>query len=67
MPLTASSMASKIKTYVEVVIRASGPVDVSRQDAVLNAMCQGIIDEITKNGIVTTSDAQGGTNTGTIS
>lgn len=67
MPLTAQSMASKIKSYTDSVSKinniASGE---ARRQAILVAMCQGIIDEIQQNGIVQTSDAQGGTNTGVV-
>jgi hypothetical protein len=49
MALSAGSMASRIKAYVEAVPRASGPTDYGRQDAVLLAFCQGVIDEIVTN------------------
>ena len=36
------------------------------RNSMLVAMCQGIIAEIQADAVVTTTDAQGGTNTGTV-
>ena len=69
MALSASSMASRIQTYVLAVTPAQvvGAGTISGyQLAIMEAFCQGIIDEIHSDAVVTTSDAQGGTNTGTI-
>lgn len=69
MALSASSMASRIHANIAAItavqVIGSGSIDSYRLD-MLTAFCQGIIDEIHANAVVTTSDAQGGTNTGTV-
>ena len=69
MALSNTSMASRIQNYVLAVspqqIAGSGSI-AGYQLAILDAFCQGIIDEIHANAVVTTNDAQGGMNTGTI-
>jgi hypothetical protein len=69
MALTAASMAAKVKTYVMAVapVLSIDPGSVTaRQDAVILAMCQGIIEEIQQNGTVITADSHGDAGTGTI-
>ena len=69
MALSNTSMASRIHTYIAAVtpaqVTGAGSIDAYRVE-VLNAFCQGIIDEIHANAVVTTNDAQGGTNIGTV-
>ena len=55
MALTAASMAAKVKAAVAAVPPQqfdSGSSPEAYRDAVLLAMCQGIIDEITSNAEV---------------
>jgi len=69
MALTAASMAIKVKTYVDAVppILSIDPASaLARQNAVILAMCQGIIEEIQQNGTVITADSHGDAGTGTI-
>lgn len=70
MALTASNMAALIKSYMDAVPPVqssdSGALDAYRV-ALMEAMCQGIIDEIVANGVVTTtSGAPDGEHTGVI-
>lgn len=54
MALSASSMASRIKTNIAAVADPSTfPDKTAYADACRQAMCQGIIDEIKANGLVT--------------
>ena len=69
MPLTAASMALKVKTYINAippVVSIDPAAALARQNAVILAMCQGIIDEIQQNGTVVTTDNHGDSGTGTI-
>ncbi len=69
MALSNVSMASRIQSYVLAVAHSqvvgAGSIN-GYQLAILEAFCQGIIDEIHADAVVTTTDAQGGTNTGTV-
>lgn len=69
MGITADSMMGKIKAKVALVSASQGSdpaAALAHRDAVLLAMCEGIVEEFHQNAIVTTNDAQGGTNSGTI-
>ncbi len=69
MALSASSMANRIESYMASVASVQGQSSSAAntyRGQMLVAMCQGIIDEIHADAVVTTTDAQGGTNTGTI-
>jgi hypothetical protein len=70
MGITASSMWDKMKSHMASVtaVQSADPADaLAQRDQIGIAMCQGIVDEIQQNAVVSTSDAQGGTNTGTVS
>jgi hypothetical protein len=63
-------MKNRIESYMAgvaaVQVSAAGPANAYR-DAILLAMCQGIVDEITANAVVHTTDSKGDTcNNGTI-
>lgn len=52
MAMTAAGMMAKVKTAIAAVppVQGSDPVAVaSYRDAILQAMCQGIIDEVVAN------------------
>ena len=64
MAITAASMMNKIKTNMAAVaaVQSSNPADaLTQRDALLLAMCQGIVDEIHANAQV--SGVQGGSST----
>ena len=66
MALTAASMALKIKTRIAAVaaIQTSVAGDtLAYRDAVMVAMCQGIIDEIQANGVAVVVGVQSGGST----
>ena len=70
MALSASSMASRIEAYMAAVsnpqIVGAGSIT-SYRNALMVAMCQGIIDEIHSDAVVHTVDSRGDTcNNGTI-
>jgi uncharacterized membrane protein len=70
MSLSASSMKSRIEAYMaavsDVQVSTSGPA-VGYRDAMLLALCEGIVDEITSNAVVHTVDSRGDTcNSGTV-
>jgi hypothetical protein len=46
MALDANSMMTRIKANIAAVTEATGINDTNRQTAVLQAFCQGVIDEI---------------------
>jgi hypothetical protein len=70
MALSAGSMKNRIEAYMA----SAGPIQTSdtgtalgHRDAMLLALCQGIVDEITSNAVVHTTDSRGDTcNNGTI-
>lgn len=70
MTLSASTMAANIRTAMDAVppvqIVGTGNIN-SYRDALLLAMCQGIVNEITAHAVVHTVDSRGDTcNNGTI-
>lgn len=69
MAMSAASMAARIETAMEGVtpeqLVGAGSISGYRNSLIV-AMCQGIIAEIQDNAVVTTNDAQGGVNTGTV-
>ncbi|MES2048846.1 MAG: hypothetical protein V4447_10625 [Pseudomonadota bacterium] len=70
MTLSATSMATRIEAYMAAVpaqqIVGPGAIGGYR-NALMIAMCQGIIDEITQDAVVHTVDSRGDTcNNGTI-
>lgn len=72
MALNANSMAAAIKTRIAAVSAVQSSVDgdtLAYRDAVMVAMCQGIIDEIHANGVAVVANVQSGSSTvnGTIS
>lgn len=67
MAMTPSSMASKIKAYVNAQGMATGIADAdAHQNAVLLAFCQGVIEEIQQHAVanVVTTDSNGDSGTG---
>jgi len=52
MTLTASSMASKIEGYIDAIPMATLGTASARRQAVVVAMCQGIIEEIQLNSVL---------------
>lgn len=70
MALNATSMMQKIKAHMAAVGAyqgSGGPDTLAYRDLQLTAMCQGIIDEIVENAVVTTtSGAPDGEHTGEI-
>ncbi len=69
MAMNATTMASRIESYMGAVAASQGQSTANvatYRNAMLIAMCQGIIAEIQADAVVTTTDAQGGTNTGTV-
>lgn len=70
MPLTKQSMADKIETAVaavDAVQTSDGVAMLSNRRAIIEAFCQGIIEEIQANAVVTTtSGAPDGEHTGEI-
>ena len=69
MALSNTSMAQRIQTYVLGVTaqQVTGPgasID-GYQLAILDAFCQGIIDEIHAHAVVTVPNIQVGTSSGT--
>lgn len=78
MAMTATSMQARIKANVAAVTPVQGGSTTAAnayRDAVMAAMCQGIIDEIKSNAVVTVASVSGvtpgsgtsGTGSGTIS
>lgn len=70
MALSAASMKARIESYTAAVgavqVSTPGPANAYR-DAILQAFCQGIIDEIHANAVVSTVDSRGDTcNNGTV-
>lgn len=66
MALTAASMMAKIKANIAAIaaVQTSDPVAVQTyRDAVLQAMCQGIVDEIHMNAVVPVTGVQAGAST----
>ncbi len=66
MPITAASMMNKIKTNMAAVaaVQSSNAADaLTQRDALLLAMCQGIVDEIHMNAVVPVPGVQGGSST----
>lgn len=70
MGLSASSMKARIEANIAAVAASQGSdagAANSYRDQVLQAMCQGIVDEITSNAVVHTADSRGDTcNNGTV-
>jgi hypothetical protein len=68
MAITAASMMGKIKANIAAVTASQGsdPAAVqTHRDAVLLAMCQGIVDEIHQNATVPVPGIQAGGATAT--
>ena len=58
MAMTAASMMAKIKTYQDAIAVPTGQLNSGTpayRDALLTALCQGIIDEISLNAEIDTS------------
>ena len=58
MPMTKQSMADKIEAATDAVaaVQSSDPaVALANRRAIIEAFCQGIIEEITANAVVTTT------------
>lgn len=69
MAITPESMWTKIKTHMDAVatVQSANPADALAQREEMGlAMCRGICEEIKQNAVVTTNDAQGGSNSGTV-
>lgn len=66
MALNANSMAAAIKARIAAVSAVQSSVDgdtLAYRDAVMVAMCQGIIDEIHANGVSVVPNVQAGSST----
>lgn len=70
MALSASSMKGRIEAYTAAVSASqsqNAATALAYRDAMLQALCQGIIDEIVANATVHTVDSRGDTcNNGTV-
>lgn len=67
MGMTAAGMKAAIIAARPAAVQTNDPAAAAAYaDAQLLALCQGIINHIQAAAVVTTSDAQGGTNTGTV-
>ncbi len=69
MTMSATSMATRIESFMGAVAASQGQSATTAnayRNQMLIALCQGIIAEIQADAVVTTTDAQGGTNTGTV-
>ena len=69
MAMTASSMASRIETYMSAITPSqSSTNNTAYRLQMLEAMCQGIIDEIKTDAVVTVTGVTpgGGTASGTV-
>ena len=66
MAITAASMMGKIKTKIAAVAASQGSdpaAALANRDAVLLAMCEGIVEEIHQNATVPVPGVQAGSST----
>ena len=64
MAMTAASMANRIESYMSAVAPAQGTTNnTAYRLQMLEAMCQGIIDEIKADAVITVTGVQAGGST----